>query len=88
MIIKPDYILSQVMDYYFIMGAGKDACVPTQILSLNETGAFLWNILKKGAEPEELTARLIEEYEVDEITAKKDVESFLSCLLEKGLVEK
>ena len=87
MIIKPDYILSQVMDYYFIMGVGKDAYVPNQILSLNETGAFLWNILKEGAEPDELAAHLVEEYEVDEATARKDVEIFLSRLREKGLVE-
>lgn len=87
MIIKPDYVLSQVMDYYFIMGVGKDAYVPNQILSLNETGAFLWNILKEGAEPDELAAPLVEEYEVDEATARKDVEIFLSRLREKGLVE-
>ena len=87
MIIKPDYVLSQVMDYYFIMGVGKDAYVPNQILSLNETGAFLWNVLKEGAEPDELAAHLVEEYEVDEVTARKDVEIFLSRLREKGLVE-
>ena len=87
MIIKPDYVLSQVMDYYFIMGVDKDAYVPNQILSLNETGAFLWNILKEGAEPDELAAHLVEEYEVDEATARKDVEILLSRLREKGLVE-
>ena len=87
MIIKSDYVLRHVMDYYLILGIGKDAYVPNEIMSLNETGAFLWEQLKTGAEPADLTASLVREYEVDEETAEKDVETFLGRLREKGMID-
>ena len=87
MIIKPDYILRQVLDYYIVLGVGSEAYAPNEIMSLNETGAFLWELLKKGAKQEELVSRLVGEYEVDEQTAAKDVESFLAQLREKELIE-
>ena len=87
MVIKPDYILRQVMDYYIIIGTGSDAYMPNEIMSLNETGAFLWQLLTEGAEKKDLIDNLVKEYEVDERTAAKDVEEFLAALRERGLIE-
>ena len=87
MTIKPNYIVRQVMDYYIVMGVGDAAYTPYEIMSLNETGAFLWQILEKGAEKEALAAALVKEYEVDEPTAEKDVEIFLTKLRERELID-
>ena len=87
MVIKPDFILRQVMDYYIILGIGSDAYQPNEIMSLNETGAFLWNLLKDGAETKDLVDSLVKEYDVEEQTAAKDVDEFLSSLRERGLIE-
>ena len=85
--IRSGYILRQVMDIYVVMGIGSEAYVPNQIMSVNETGAFLWGLLEKGAEKEELVSGLVKEYEVDTETAEKDVGEFLNRLREKALVE-
>ena len=85
MIIRPNYILRQVMDYYIVLGIGNEAYTPNEIMSLNETGAFLWEILKNGATSEELVSSLVREYEVDEPTAVKDVDEFLTQLRRKEL---
>ena len=87
MVIKPDFILRQVMDYYIILGIGSDAYKPNEIMSLNETGAFLWNLLKDGAERKDLIGSLVKEYDVEEQTAAKDVDEFLASLRERGLIE-
>lgn len=87
MTIKPDYILRQVMDYYIVLGVGSEAYAPNEIMSLNRTGAFLWDYLKEGAEPEELAAHLVREFEVDEETAARDVDIFLAKLRENGLID-
>ena len=69
------------------MGIGSEAYVPNQIMSVNETGAFLWRLLEKGAEKPELVDGLTKEYEVDAETAEKDVDAFLNRLREKALIE-
>ena len=52
-----------------------------RVLSLNETGCFLVEAIKRGARTEaQLAAALRREFEVDETTARRDVEQFLSVL--------
>ena len=75
------------MDVYAVIGIGSEAYTPNQIMSVNETGAFLWKKLEDGAEKQELAESLIKEYEIDPGTAKKDVEEFLEQLRNKKLIE-
>ena len=86
--INANYVLHQVMDYYFIMGVGKDAYTPNQIMTLNETGAFLWRLLEaeSGASQEDLVNALINEYEVNAETAAADVEIFLNDLRARSMI--
>lgn len=84
--IKPGYSLRQVLDAFLILGTGKEAYAPRCIMSLNESGAFLWRMLETGAERDELVARMTEEYDVSAETAERDVEKFLAQLREKALM--
>ena len=54
---------------------------------LNEVGAFLWDRLESAESDEWLLEALLEEYEVDEETARKDVREFLDKLREMGILE-
>lgn len=85
--IRACYRLRKVLDIYLVMGIGSEAYVPNCIMSVNETGAFLWNLLIPGANPEELVSKLVEQFEVTEKAAARDVEKFLIKLREKALVE-
>ncbi len=52
-----------------------------RILSLNETGSFLVEAIKGGAQTEQqLVAALRREFEVDETTALRDIAQFLDTL--------
>jgi len=52
-----------------------------QVLSVNETGQVLVEALQSGASTgEELTARLVEELDVDDASARHDVDAFLEEL--------
>lgn len=84
--IKPGYMLRKVVEIYVIIGIGDENYAPNQIMSLNETGVFLWRILEEGAERDQLVARLLAEYDVDEQTATADVDAFLTSLREKALI--
>ncbi len=85
--IRSGYMLRQVMDVYVVLGIGSEAYNPNQIMSVNETGAFLWGLLEKGADKQGLVDSLTKEYEVDVQTAEKDVDDFLTRLREKALIE-
>lgn len=85
--IKPGYKLRHVLDTDVIMGIGSEAYQPNQIMSLNETGAFLWRLLEAGAEKQALADALLREYDTDAETAGKDVEAFLNQLRKKALID-
>ncbi|PWJ70795.1 coenzyme PQQ synthesis protein D (PqqD) [Ruminococcaceae bacterium R-25] len=85
--IRSGYMLRKVIDTYVIMGIGSDNYVPNRIMSLNETGAYLWRLLEKGSDKQALIDNLISEYEVDLTTAEKDVDVFLDQLRDKDLIE-
>ena len=57
------------------------------MVRLNPTGAFLWELLEKEVEKEELVAALLSEYEIDKETAETDVDRFLSILTDNGILE-
>jgi hypothetical protein len=47
----------------------------------------LARLLQQGAQPAELLAHLLETYQVDEATAKRDLDAFLATLKEMRWVE-
>lgn len=84
--IQPGYTLREVLDTYLVLGVGSEAYAPNCIMSVNETGAFLWHLLEQGAEKDELVAKLLDEFDVDEATAARDVDAFIAQLNEKALI--
>ena len=57
------------------------------IIKLSESGAFLWKLLETGADRQELIAKMLEEYAVDEATAAADIDRFVAKLREADLIE-
>jgi hypothetical protein len=57
-----------------------------EYLSLNGTGATIWQALAGGATSAELTDELQRVYDVDEGTAERDVDAFLAMLRQHELL--
>lgn len=47
------------------------------LFNLNETAGFLWENLDENSSVEQLKNQLLENFEVDDATAEKDVKDFL-----------
>lgn len=85
--IKDGFIVRKV--------AGQDIVVPVEEMSkkfkgmvrLNDTGRFLYDILVDGSDEDALVKAILDEYEVDEQTAREDVKKFVKSLLEVGAIE-
>ena len=57
------------------------------IINLNETGAFLFELLQNGATKDELLIRLLEEYDVSEQKASSDIDIFIEKVKEADILE-
>jgi hypothetical protein len=55
--------------------------------AVNKVGTTVWEALGEGITVAELEARIVEEFDVDDVTAWRDLEDFLKDLHKHGLVE-
>ena len=83
--LKEGFILRTVAGDTIVVPTG-DTLDLNMMITLNGTGKFLWEKLEKGTQTEELVAALLEEYDVDEATAKAHVEAFVEKLNGHGFL--
>jgi hypothetical protein len=56
------------------------------LITLNETGAFVWGILRNESSYSAIITAIVENYEVDEAIAKKDLDNFLQVCRVNGIL--
>lgn len=85
---KPGFNLRVVCGENIIVAEGEENIDFSNIISMNESSAYLWqNIQGKEFTPEDLVGLLTQEYEVDEATALKDVKALTELWLQAGIIE-
>ncbi len=84
---KVDFILRKVADSYVVVPVGKLTLDFNGIINLNETGAFLFELLQEGAEKEDLLRKMLEEYDVTPEKAAADIDVFLKKAEEADVLE-
>ena len=85
--LKHEYVTRRIADETILVPIGKAPLEQNGLLTLNECGTFLWERLE-GAETEQALAdALLDTYEVDPETAKKDVQEFLDTLRKLNVLD-
>jgi len=85
--IKEGFILRTIAKEHVVVAIGKASTVLNGIIKLNNSSAFLWNILNDGAEKDDLVSALQERYGIPEDVADRDVSAFLEVLSSVGCIE-
>lgn len=85
--IKEGYMIREIAGQYVVVPLGARVVEFNGIITLSESGAFLWKKLVEGAETRELVESIVKEYDVDHTIAQKDVEEFIASVSEKNLLE-
>ncbi len=85
--IKDGFLLRKLGETHVVVPVGQASIDLRGMISLNTTGAFLWEALQEEQTEEGLTARLVEAYDVDEARAAADVARFVQLLRDHALVE-
>ena len=84
--IKEGCVLREVSGNFIVVAVGEGIKTFNGMIQLNETSAFLWKMLEKGAEESQLVDAMLNEYAVSREIAEKDVKEFIESLREANLI--
>ena len=84
--LKDGFFMRQIAGQTVVLPGG-DVLDLNMMITLNETGAFLWERLNEETSVEALVAALLGEYDVDEKTAQQAVEAFVRKLYDYGFLD-
>ena len=84
--LKNGFLLRQVAGQTVVLPTGGDLDL-NMMITLNETGAFLWELLQNDTDAAALTAALLKEYDVDAETAANCVDAFVKKLNDHGFLD-
>ena len=83
--LKDGFLLRQVAGQTVALPIGGELDLNAMI-TLNDTGAFLWKLLEQETTEDALTAALLAEYDVDQATAQRAVKAFVEKLRDNGFL--
>ncbi len=86
--IDKEFILREIAGDYIIIPAGKTVLDFNGLITVNEVGVSLWNMLQNEVTFEELVQGILDEYDVEESVAREDVQEFLAALIDVGIITK
>jgi len=84
--IKSEFMLKNVAGSFIVVPIGENSVNFNAMITLNESGAFLWNELSEDKTEDQLVSALTAEYDVDEATARKDISRFIESIKGAGLL--
>ena len=86
---KKGFKLRNICGENIIVEEGKENIDFTNIISMNETSAFLWEQIeqKDNFDAETLTELLLDNYDVDKETALNDASELIKQWLEAEIIE-
>jgi len=85
--VKENLVLRRIGSEYIIIVPDKDSVDMTEVYTLNETSAWIWEQLKDKDFTIEMIVELVREtYDVDPDTATKDVLAIMDIFRAGGLI--
>lgn len=85
---KNGFRLRELGGDYILIGESVELINFNSLITLNESAAYLWrNVDGKDFDADTLAQLLLDEYEVDAPTARRDAEATLNSWVEAGIVE-
>lgn len=85
--IKANYVLREVAGQNIVVPVGKETLKFNGMINLNNSGKFLWNLLKEDKTIDDLVKALMDKYEVSEEVALTDINKFIAVLKENNFLE-
>ena len=84
--VEKDFVLREIAGDYIIIPTGKTVLKFNGLITVNEVGVSIWKMLQEGVTLEQLVQGILDEYDVDEKTAREDIQEFLDQLDKGGIL--
>ena len=84
--VEKEFVLREIAGDNILVPVGESALDFNGLITLNEVGAFLWNKLQNDITIDGLVQEVLNEYEVDEDTARKDILEFVDYLKKADII--
>lgn len=84
---KDDFVMQEIASEWLLVPLGAQVMDMNGIVTLNDTGTCVWNLLAENRTADELAAAVSEQFEVDAAAARGDVQAFLDEIARLGMIE-
>ena len=84
--ITKEFVLRDIAGEHILIPIGATALELNGLITVNEVGVTIWKLLQNEVTFDEIIAAVLEEYEVEEETARADVREFLDTLIENRIL--
>lgn len=84
--VFPGFLIREIAGEHIVIPSGAAARQFSGLLSLNDSGKLLFELLQSDQSEQTLVQALADSYEVDLSTAQNDVSEFLTMLDENGIL--
>ena len=82
-----EYIKRNIAGEIVLVPAGQTAEDFNGMITLTESGDFIWEHLEEARDFNHLVELILEEYAIDKETAAQDASAFLMQLLQAGMIQ-
>lgn len=86
--VEKEFVLREIAGDYIIIPTGKTVLEFNGLITVNEVGVAIWNMLQEEVSFEDLVQGILAEYEVEEEVAREDIQEFLDTLISGGILTK
>lgn len=84
--IKKELINREIAGERFLVPVGKTVYDSNGLFILTEVGAFVWDLLPSVDSEAQILEAVLAEYDVDDATARADIEAFLQKLRDLEII--
>ncbi len=85
--LKYEFNVREIAGEYILVPMGAGALQFSGMVTTNAVGAAICDCLKESTTADAILAKLLEEFDIDEATAREDMDAFLASLEKAGLLE-
>ena len=80
-------MLREIAGDYIIIPTGKTVLEFNGLITVNEVGVSIWNMLQKEVTFDKLVQGILDEYDVEGQVAREDIREFLDKLIAGGILK-
>ena len=84
--IRNGFAKREIAGSYIVVPAGNTSNEFNGMITLNESGSFFWDCFTNNITIDDAVKKVTSEYDIDEATAKRDIEGFVKMLKENNLI--